>query len=70
MMKFFEAAGLFRECWGLYRKYYGRKGMNESVCQQIYDEVEEVYCRYEKSSFAKDMLLAVMYEIEVMDKRD
>ena len=68
-MKFFEAAELFKECWTLYRKYYGNQKMSTDLWDQVYEEANAAYVKHGKNPFAKDLLLAVQYEIERMDKR-
>lgn len=53
----------------LYRKYYGNQKMSIGMWDQIREEANATYVKHGKNPFAKDLLLAVQYEIERMDKR-
>ena len=68
MMKFLEAAGLFQDCWYLYRKYFGVK-LDPEEWSNLVKAMEEVYQKYHEAEFAKDLLLAVEKEIEKMQRR-
>ncbi len=63
MMKFWEAAALFSDCWHLYRKYYGQE-LSEEMCEHFIEETSVLYGKYGKQKLAKDMLLAVINEVE------
>lgn len=66
MMKFLEAAGLFADCWNVYRKYYGKE-LNDDICEKFIGEMELLYEKYEKQRLAKELILAVIGEIERVD---
>lgn len=68
MMKFLEVARLFQDCWNLYRKYFGVK-LDSEEWSNFVKIMEEVYQKYYKAEFAKDLLLAVEKEIEKMQRR-
>lgn len=58
---------LFCDSWDLYRKYIlGAK--NEEALEQFKRETEEIYARYEQEPMAKEMLLAVINEVERKEK--
>lgn len=67
MMKFLDAARLFRGCWELYRKYYGQS-MNKELWEQFIAETEVLYQKCGKTDMAKELILAVINEIERIDK--
>lgn len=67
MMKFFDAAELFADCWYLYRRYYGQS-MTEEQYDSFTSETEILYKKYRNDNFAKDMMLAVANEIERMEQ--
>lgn len=67
MMKFFDAAGLFRSCWVLYRSYYGQK-MTKELWEELIEKADALYQKYQKERFAMEMIMAVINEIERMDK--
>lgn len=58
---------LFCDCWHLYRKYI-LIGENEEALEQFKRETEEIYARYEQEPMAKEMLLAVINEVERKEK--
>lgn len=66
-MNFLETAGLFTDCWHLYRKYYS-KDLSDDTCKQFVDEIDLIYEKYKGQEFAKDIILAVIKEIEKTDK--
>lgn len=63
MMKFLEAAGLFADCWDVYRRYYGKE-LNDDICEHFTNEMGLLYEKYGKQRLAKDLILAVIGEIE------
>ena len=60
---------LFCDCWNLYRKYILRTA-NEETLERFKKETEEIYAKYEKEPMAKEMLLAVINEVERKEKRN
>lgn len=58
---------LFCDCWRLYRKYILRTA-NEEVLEQFKREIDEIYARYEQEPMAKEMLIAVINEVERKEK--
>lgn len=68
-MKFLDAARLFRGCWELYRKYYGQK-MSKELWDQFVEETELLYQKFKKAPMAKELIMAVVNEIERIDKRE
>lgn len=67
MMGFLKTAELFRNSWHLYRKYYSQK-KNAEMWEQFVEEAEGLYEKYGKQPFAKEMIMAVICEIERIDK--
>ena len=63
MMKFLEAANLFRDCWKLYRQYFA-KDMSSVDWDKLADETHKIYEKYRKETFAKDLLVVTINEIE------
>ncbi len=63
MMGFLEAARLFQDCWYLYRKYFG-KSMVQEDWDFFMETMNKLHKKYNRSEFAKDMLLAIAKEIE------
>ena len=59
IMGFTEASRMFRDVWGFYRRYAVRE-LGESELEKFRDKVSEKY----KTPFAKELLLAVVAEIE------
>lgn len=68
MMFFLEAARLFGDSWGLYRKYYGQE-KNREMWERFVEEAEELYKKYGKQPFAREIIVAVISEVERIDKR-
>ena len=62
IMGFTEASRMFRDVWGFYRRYAVRE-LGESELEKFRDKVSEIYEKY-KTPFAKELLLAVVAEIE------
>lgn len=62
IMGFTEVSRMFRDVWGLYRRYAARE-LGEAELEEFGDKVSEIYERY-KTPFAKELLLAVVAEIE------
>ncbi len=67
MMFFLEAARLFGDSWGLYRKYYGQE-KNREMWEQFVEEAKELYKKYGKQPFAREIIVAVISEVERIDK--
>lgn len=59
---------LFCDSWHLYRKYILSK-LNEKDLDEFIQESEELFQKYERDPFAKDMLLAITNEIERMEEK-
>lgn len=68
MIVFLEAARLFRDSWGLYRMYYGQEKDRE-MWERLIEEADGLYAKYGKQPFAKEMIAAVISEVERIDKR-
>lgn len=62
MMNVTNGFHLFCDLWSLYRKYAGRK-LTETELDAFREEAKWIYDRY-GTLFAKEMLLAVINEIE------
>ena len=58
---------LFCDSWYLYQKYILSK-LNEKDLNEFIRESEELFQKYERDPFAKDMLLAIANEIERMEE--
>lgn len=69
MMAVRTAFQLFCDCWHLYRKYILRTA-NEGALEQFKKETEEIYTRYKQEPMAKEMLLAVIGEVERKEERN
>ncbi|MDD3404093.1 MAG: hypothetical protein PHQ72_12185 [Hespellia sp.] len=67
MMGFMEAARLFEDCWKVYRKYFGRR-LSESEWDELTEATSDICKKYNSQSFACDLLLAVISEIERINK--
>lgn len=67
MMGFLEAAGLFKDSWKLYKKYFGQD-KDRKMWEKLIEEAEEVYGIHGKQPFAREMMAAVISEIERIDK--
>nr|WP_155885747.1 hypothetical protein [uncultured Schaedlerella sp.] len=59
---------MFRDSWGLYRKYYGQEKDRE-MWERLIEEADGLYAKYGKQPFAKEMIAAVISEVERIDKR-
>lgn len=66
MMKFLEAARLFSDCWDLYRRYYNKE-LSDDVCDKLIDEMSVLHKKYGKQRMAKEMLLAIISEVQDID---
>lgn len=62
IMGFTEACSMFGDVWSLYKKYAVRRS-DESELTELRDQVSVVYEKY-RTPFAKEILLAVVGEIE------
>lgn len=69
MMAVRTAFQLFCDCWHLYRKYILRTA-NEETLEQFKKETEEIYARYKQEPMAKEMLLAVINEVERKEEQN
>ena len=54
---------LFCDCWHLYRRYI-LKELNEKDLDEFIQESGEVFQKYERDPFARDLLLAVTNDVE------
>lgn len=72
IMGFREVARMFGDIWSLYKGYAVRRS-DETELEKFMDQVSAVYEKY-KAPFAKEILLAVVGEIErtvkFYDKRE
>ena len=68
MMGFLEAADLFHGAWKIYRQYFG-SDMSKEDWDRLIAEIDQIYEKCRKEEFAKDILVAVINEIERMDRR-
>ena len=62
IMKFTDVSYMLSDVWNLYKKYAVRT-LDDAELKKFSDEVEDIYNRY-KTPFAKDIILAVISEIE------
>lgn len=69
MMAFLEAAHLFQDCWRLYKKYFSMQSLDRSTWEKFIGETNLILHRYRKEPLAKDILVAVISEIERKEKR-
>ena len=67
MMNFLETARLFSDCWYLYKKYYGQE-MEEEMWLALLDESRNFYEKYGRRFFAKEIIVALINEVERIDK--
>ena len=67
MMAIRTAFQLFCDCWHLYRKYILRTA-NEEVLEQFKTDADQIYAKYRQEPMAKEMLLAVINEVERKEK--
>lgn len=63
MMAVRRVFNLFCDSWYLYRKYITRE-LEENTLDDFIKESGEIFRKYEQDPFAKDLLLAVINEIE------
>lgn len=66
MMTVRTVFNLFCDSWYLYRKYILSK-LNEKDLNEFIRESEELFQKYERDPFAKELLLAITNEIERME---
>lgn len=62
--------GVWQETWRFHRKFYNNDG-SDRTWEQIVNESSEIARKYEgkpQYNFAKDLILAVISEIEKKDK--
>lgn len=67
MMAVRTVFNLFCDSWQLYRKYIA-KALNEDDLDGFIKESGDLFHKYGKEPFAKDLLLAVTNEIERKEK--
>ena len=67
MMAVRKAFGLFCDCWHLYRKYITSE-LKDNDLDDFIRESGEIFRKHEQDPFAKDLLLAVINEIERREK--
>lgn len=60
---------VFCDSWQLYRKYI-QKQMDDKAWEELIEETEKVYRKYGKEAFVKDLMLAVIDEIERKETRN
>lgn len=59
---------LFSECWKFYKKYHDRQ-FDEAIWEQVLKDGRALHVKYQKSVFAREMILAVISELERIDRR-
>ena len=67
MMAVRTVFNLFCDSWQLYRKYITRE-LEEKTLDDFIKKSGELFRKYEQDPFAKDLLLAVINEIERKEK--
>lgn len=67
MMAVRTVFNLFCDSWHLYRKYILSK-LNEKDLDEFIQESGELFQKYERDPFAKELLLAVTNEIKRKEK--
>ena len=67
MMAVRTAFQLFCDCWHLYRKYI-LKTANEEVLEGRKNEADKIFKKYDEKPLAKELLMAVLNEIERKEK--
>ncbi|HIZ74931.1 MAG TPA: hypothetical protein H9723_06790 [Candidatus Mediterraneibacter stercoravium] len=67
MMEVKTVFNLFCDSWHLYRKYILKQ--NEKALDEFIQESGELFQKYERDPFAKDLLLAVTNEVERKEKQ-
>lgn len=68
MMEVKTVFNLFCDSWHLYRKYILSK-LNEKALDEFIQESGELFQKYERDPFAKDLLLAVTNEVKRKEKQ-
>lgn len=59
---------LFCESWNLYRKYILTE-LNEDELDSFTEEADKIFKKYDQTPMAKDLILAVINEIERKEKK-
>lgn len=59
---------LFSECWKFYKKYHDQP-FDESIWEQVLKDGRALHVKYQKTVFAREMILAVISELERIDRR-
>lgn len=67
-MNFLDTAKLLKDIWELYKRYYGEK-LNENLWEQVLKDGRALHVKYQKAVFAREMILAVISELERIDRR-
>lgn len=68
MMNFLDAARLFKDIWELYKSYYSEK-LGDKLWEQILEEGHGLHKKYQQSAFSKEMIVAVISELERISKK-
>lgn len=68
MMGFKSAFSLFCDCWELYSKY-AVSNLSDEELQKFVDEATAISRKYNEDKFARDVVLAVIDEIDRIEKR-
>lgn len=67
MMAIRTVFSLFCDSWNLYRKYILTE-LNEKDLDAFTEEVDKIFRKYDRTPIAKDLLLAVINEVERKEK--
>lgn len=67
-MNFLDAARLFKDIWELYKSYYSEK-LDDKLWKQILEEGHGLYKKYQQSAFSREMIVAVISELERISKK-
>lgn len=62
-MAFNDVFKLLQKAWNLYKRYAGDKHLTETQLDTFAKEVDDLYREY-NSNFAKDILTALVLEVE------
>ncbi len=54
----------FSDCWKLYKNFVGIRQEDEARWEVLIDEADAIIERYEKHQFVRDLISAVMGELE------
>lgn len=67
MMGFKSVFSLFCDCWKLYSKYATSSLDNEEL-QKFVDEATAISRKYQEDAFARELVLAVINEIDRVER--